>query len=89
MNEKPPDTATDQEIRTYNISIAPRFSHPNNIDFGLARVIYVESPPDGGQAGWALPGRSFTTDREEALSTAFHMDRASKMNSQPWTKGVN
>jgi len=54
----------------------PHFEHPENIEIGLARVIY--GPRNVGWSttnGWHMPGGRFTTNRDEAVAVATEMNR--------------
>jgi len=54
------------------IDRAPPFDDPNDIKIGMGRVIYVAR-----DSHWALPGGTFTTDRELAETTARNINSAS------------
>lgn len=65
-----------EEIETAS---SAHFNDPRNVEVGRARVIWaIECRPLGSAskiaAGWALPGGTRTTDRDEAVMVACALD---------------
>jgi hypothetical protein len=55
---------------------AQPFTHPENIEFGLARVIYGPRNVGWSQtSGFHMPGQRFTTNRDEAYACAVRMNK--------------
>ncbi len=81
MNTRLHETILVPEFPIYNPEPSPRFCHPNNLEFGKARLIWAEACHPVGRdplpEGWAIPGGARITDRSSALEIVATMDALS------------
>lgn len=66
----------DKQTKGNEVGPAQPFDSIRNIEVGKARVPYIAHPHGDQPAGWALPGRQFTSDFATAMECAVAMDRA-------------
>lgn len=82
MNTRLHEIITGPDFPTYSPEPSPRFCHPNNLEFGKARLIWAEEVPVSvgvfRPAGWVVPGGARITDRSRALEIVAAMDALSK-----------